>query len=178
MLDSAEIGFRKLSVDDMPLMHKWLNTDFVIQWYGKKRRSLEEVTEHYATRVNGEMLTKSFLILYEESPIGYIQAYRIQDDPDYSACVQLEEDAAGVDLFIGEEDYIHKGLGAVVLKKFLSEIVFESFPVESCIIGPEPENKVAIRAYEKAGFRYLKTAQVTGEDQPEYLMRVGKEAAT
>ncbi|OLE54967.1 MAG: hypothetical protein AUG51_04820 [Acidobacteria bacterium 13_1_20CM_3_53_8] len=33
-------------------------------------------------------------------------------------------------------------------------------------------------AYEKAGFRYLKTVQVTGEDEPEYIMRVGKEAAT
>ena len=26
---------------------------------------------------------------------------------------------------------------------------------EACIVGPEPGNRVAIRAYEKAGFRLL-----------------------
>src|SRR5947209_679066 len=136
--DSSNIGFRKLMLSDVPLMHRWLNTDFVIQWYGKRRRSLDEVAEHYMTRINGQDPTDNFLILYEEKPIGYIQAYRIKDHPDYSACLELEEDAAGVDLFIGEEDYIHKGLGPLVLRKFLREIVFQRYTVLSCVIGPEP----------------------------------------
>ena len=42
----------------------------------------------------------------------------------------------------------------------------------SCIIDPEPDNKIAIRAYEKAGFRYLKTVQIPTEAHPSYLMRI------
>lgn len=54
-------------------------------------------------------------------------------------------------------------------------MVFGKTDAESCIVGPEPANQVAIRAYEKAGFRYLKTVEVTEEDQPEYLMRVTRD---
>lgn len=44
--------------------------------------------------------------------------------------------------------------------------------VESCIIDPEPTNKAAIRAYEKAGFKYEKTIQVPTEAEPSYVMRI------
>ncbi|MBI4642138.1 MAG: GNAT family N-acetyltransferase [Candidatus Tectomicrobia bacterium] len=75
-------------------------------------------------------------------------------------------------MFIGEADYIHKGLGSSILRTFLREIVFATSDAVSCIIGPEPKNKVAIRAYEKAGFSYLKTIQIPDEEEPEYLMRI------
>jgi aminoglycoside 6'-N-acetyltransferase len=44
----------------------------------------------------------------------------------------------------------------------------------SCIIDPEPANRIAIRAYEKAGFRYVKTVKVPAEPQPAYLMRISR----
>ena len=47
--------------------------------------------------------------------------------------------------------------------------------VDSCIIGPAQNNHAAIRAYEKAGFKYLKTVSIPGELEPEYLMRIGRE---
>lgn len=71
-------------------------------------------------------------------------------------------------------DFVHKGLGEQILIKFLSEYVFQLYDVECCIIGPEPKNNIAIRAYEKAGFKYFKTIQVPDEDEPEYLMRIYK----
>ncbi len=36
---------------------------------------------------------------------------------------------------------------------------------------------IARRAYEKAGMRYLKTAQEPGEEQPTCLMRITREEA-
>ena len=35
-------------------------------------------------------------------------------------------------------------------------------------------NRAAIRAYEKAGFTYLKTVEIPDEDDPEYLMRLAR----
>ena len=172
MLDPAEIHFRTLRVPDLPSMHRWLNTDFVMQWWGRSGPSFEEVVKKYTPRIKGRGRTACFLIMYDDRPIGYIQTYKIKDYPDYASYVQTDEDAAGVDLFIGEADYIHKGLGSAILRTFLREIVFGTTDAVSCIIAPEPKNKAAIRAYEKAGFKYLKTIQVPGEPEPEHLMRI------
>ncbi|MCP4542774.1 MAG: GNAT family N-acetyltransferase [Chloroflexi bacterium] len=169
-----KIRFRRLRELDLPLMHRWLNTDFVNQWYGKKQHSYAEVREKYLPRINGKAPTFSFLILYSDIPIGYIQTYKLVDYPDYSNHLQVDENAAGVDLFIGEREYIHKGLGCVVLSTFLQEIVFVSDEIDSCVVGPEPKNTAAIRCYEKTGFRYLKTVHLPDESEPEYLMRIDR----
>lgn len=39
----------------------------------------------------------------------------------------------------------------------------------------EPKTAAAIKAYEKAGFRYFKKIQVPGEPEPEYLMKLTRE---
>jgi len=77
-----------------------------------------------------------------------------------------------LDLFIGEAAYLHQGLGAETLRIFLQQVVFRQPWAEACIVGPEPCNRAAIRAYEKAGFVYWKTVHIPGEAQPEWLMRV------
>lgn len=114
--------------------------------------------EKYAPRITGQEPIAPFINLYEDNPIGYIQTYKIKDYPEYSRCVQMEDDAAGMDLFIGHPEYIHRGLGSHTMAKFLPEIVFGTSDAVSCIVGPELKNKGAIRAYEKVGFRYVKTA--------------------
>jgi RimJ/RimL family protein N-acetyltransferase len=43
------------------------------------------------------------------------------------------------------------------------------------VIGPEPKNAAAIRAYEKSGFRFFKSIQVPGEPEPEYLMKLSQQ---
>lgn len=166
------ISFRKLEVKDLRLMYKWLNRDIVIEWYGKGGSTYEEVKKRYLPYINGEKPTFPFVITCDSRDIGYIQTYMIDDYPEYSKYVNTEEHAAGMDLFIGESDFIHRGLGKYILTKFLKEYVFRLNDTSCCIIGPEPKNKVAIRAYEKVGFRYLKTIQVPDEDEPEYLMRL------
>ena len=80
-----------------------------------------------------------------------------------------------MDLFIGEKEFIHKGLGSIIINKFLKNYIFIEDRVNKCIIGPEPKNLSAIKAYSKAGFKYTKTIQIPDEDEPEYLMEILKE---
>lgn len=178
MRDRSGIGFRRLRLTDLPLMHRWLNTEHVMQWFGvgaqKGPPSLETVTAHYTPSITGQEPTDPYLILYEGTPIGYIQTYAIADYPEYADAVQVEERAAGVDLFIGEPIFVHRGLGVPILRRFLREVVFADPAVEICIIGPEPANRIAIRAYEKAHFRYLKTIREPSGEM-SYLMRVTRE---
>ncbi len=173
-VDPARIGFRGLREEDLPLMYRWLNTPEVGRWYGEAL-PLHGIVRKYGPRVRGEVPTRPFAILYEGQPVGYVQTYRIADWPEYAAQVAVEQTAAGVDLFIGEPSLQHRGLGTAFLKRFLREVVFADPAIASCVLGPDPRNAAAIRCYEKAGFRYLKTVRVRDEPGPEYLMRVGRE---
>ena len=174
-LDPRGISFRRLRASDLELMHRWLNAPDVRRWWYAEGNSYAEIEEHYLPAIEGREATKPFLILHRDDPIGYVQSYRIsaEDDETYASLVDVER-SAGVDLFIGEPQYLHRGLGRHVIRRFLSEHVFIDPGVEVCVIGPEPKNVAAIRAYEKAGFRFFKTIQVPGEPQPEYLMSLSR----
>ena len=178
-LDPTLISFRGLTEDDLPIMHRWLNTEHVARWYrvrGVPKPTLDWVTVRYMPRIRGDDPTRAFVIMRGQRPIGYIQGYLIADNPEYAAHVQVGDGAAGVDMFIGEPDVVHRGLGAHIVRCFVDEIVFREFGASCCVIGPEPENRIAIRAYEKAGFRHLKTIHTPGEDaEYEYLMRIDRE---
>lgn len=175
-MNYINLTFKRLEERDLDLMHKWLNTVFVIKWFGhsKTEYTIEDVNKRYLPRINREQPTHPYLIIINNQKIGYIQTYLISDYPDYSQYVAVNECAAGLDLFIGEKEYLNKGLGNIIIRKFLREYVFELTDAQSCIIGPEPNNKVAIKAYEKAGFKYLKTIQIPDEKEPEYLMKISK----
>lgn len=170
------VGFREVESTDMALLHRWHNQPHVKEWYD---RDLDLSTlESVAALYDGggrKSRTRSYMILVEQEPVGYIQTYLIDDYPDYSRYLDVDENAAGVDLFIGEPDFVHRGLGAVILRRFLADVVFTQPGPASCIVGPEPRNRIAIRAYEKAGFRYLKTVQIPGEPETEALMRIAAE---
>lgn len=44
MLDPGKITFRKISWPDLPLMHAWFKTEFVMEWWSKEGHlSYEEV---------------------------------------------------------------------------------------------------------------------------------------
>ena len=166
---TTAIGFRPLQRDDLPLMYRWINTPHVARWWDAAP-SLAAVEAHYLPAILDPGPTQCYAILLAGAPIGFIQTYLIDDHPEYAVAVQVGRGAAGVDLFIGEAQMVHRGLGPRVLRRFVREIVFARDEVTIAVIGPAAANASAIRAYAKAGFRHLKTVAVPGEADPEYLM--------
>lgn len=175
-MDPAGPSFRELRSSDLDLMHRWLNAPHVTRWWYDEGTSRREIEEKYLPLIEGRDSAKPFVILHENEPIGYIQYYPIspEDDEAYASLVDVEN-AAGVDLFIGEAEHLYRGLGEHIVRSFLHEHVFSDPEIEACVIGPEPKNAAAIRAYEKAGFRFFKTIHVPGEPEPEYLMKLTRE---
>jgi RimJ/RimL family protein N-acetyltransferase len=57
-----------------------------------------------------------------------------------------------------------------LLQEFLRGIVFSDPTISCCVIAPTPSNTSAIRAYQKAGFRHIKTVDVPGEPEQEFVM--------
>lgn len=174
------LSFRRLQIADIPLMVAWHNTGHVRRWWQLHRETSDTpytykaVMRKYLPAITGRIPTQKYLILYHHQPIGLIQTYLIQSYPEYARYVDAGEIAAGIDIFIGDEAMLGKGLAAPIIQKFLREVVFTRVDVASCITGPAPSNERAIHVYEKVGFRYLKTITQPDDSEPEYLMRISR----
>jgi aminoglycoside 6'-N-acetyltransferase len=104
-----------------------------------------------------------------------IQACNMDDDPQEKATFGLEDGCVGIDLCIGEENFLHKGLGSIIIRQFLKEIMFSSKHVAACIADPQVENTIAIKCYQKAGFKYSKTVWYEPDKQTEDVYIISRD---
>ncbi len=140
--------FRLLTENDFSILLEWLLKPHVKEWWDDGEDTLEKVAENYVEEGNLER----FLLIEEtekaEKPIGFFQYYLLDDD------------SIGIDQFIGEADYINRGVGTKAVKLFI-ELILQKHKPKRIILDPLPENKRAIRCYEKAGFRHYETKRGT-----------------
>ena len=68
----------------------------------------------------------------------------------------MVKNAEPMDQFIGEPKYWSKGIGSSFLKMMASHLK-ENMAAERVLLDPHQDNKRAIRAYEKAGFKIIKS---------------------
>lgn len=169
-----KIFFKPLKEEGLRLIHRWRLLNHVSKWF-KGRLSLKAIKKKYLPRITGEVPISCFLILFEKKPIGLIQTFRISDFPKYEKILQVDKSTATFDIFIGEKDFLCKGFGPHIMLKFMKTVVFPKFNVDYCIVAPDPKNTIAIKAYQKAGFSYLKTIFNPVKNHQEYIMVVAKD---
>jgi len=170
---NSSISFRPLVAADLALLHEWLNRDFVAQWYHQPDPSLEGVRAKYLPSITGaDTRTRHYVTLVDERPTGMIQWYYLSDWPEYGQAIEVEEPSISIDLFIGESDMIHRGIGVEIIKTFLEEVAFPSSGTHVCYVGPESTNLAAVKCYTKAGFAPLRTLKVKGDPGLTCVMRL------
>ena len=165
------IEFRPLREDDLPLLRDWLGREHVRRWWrdpvdeaiDKRRRGIEEGR------------TEQYLIVVDGRPAGIIQTYLVADSPEWEEIVGAEPGLAGVDLLIGEEDLVGRGLGPEVLQAFAQEVVFANPETNACVATVEEPNRRSWRAFEKAGFRHVR--DVVEDGLPHRLLRLDRRYA-
>ena len=158
-------------------MRAWLLLPHVRAWYDDVATAAypDDAIAERRLAMSGEDPTDHFLIRLDGRPIGDIQSYRIDDHPEYAAQIAIGRPAVGIDLFIGEADLIGRGHGPALIRAFLRDVAFPHYGLGLCVIGPTRSNTAAIRAYEKAGFRFLKMYLEPGAREPEhYLMELSR----
>ncbi|KON86575.1 hypothetical protein AF332_06900 [Sporosarcina globispora] len=178
-LDANQISYKRLEMDNLPLIYDWITNDRVVNrfWGYGKEENYHQVTKEFSDYISGVEPTDPYLILYNKTPIGYIQMYKWLDYPDYEQFVDLTN-AAGIDLFITGE-YRNKGLGQRIIARFLLEYVFNDTGIARCVINPEVNNVHAIKAYEKVGFQIDKmVSDIPGEPGPVYFMSIERDRMT
>jgi RimJ/RimL family protein N-acetyltransferase len=165
------IGFRRLGVEDLQQVFLWLARPHVSKWYAPAPSSFMEVVAKYGPRVDEGNAVQAFIVEVDATDVGYIQTYAIDDFPDYARRLDCGEGVAGVDLFIGEEAFMHRGVGAEVVRRFVDDVVFARDGVHACLAGPTEGDRASILAFEKAGFRRWKTVKTEGGESECVLRR-------
>ncbi|WP_292898263.1 MULTISPECIES: GNAT family N-acetyltransferase [unclassified Nitratireductor] len=151
--DPGQIDFTPVTAEHYPLLLDWLHRPHVRRWWGEPETELEYIRD----MVEGRDSSRPFLILLDGNPIGYIQYWFVADNRgpeilvDEPWVAELPDDAVGVDLSIGEEALLSRGIGSRSVKQMVHRLVGKGYT--NIVIDPERENSRAVRAYEKAGFR-------------------------
>src|SRR5690606_28058821 len=96
-----------------------------------------------------------YVIIIDGKPVGYIQSYDVFAGNVWQDLESEPEGTVGLDIIIGEDDYVGKGYGTVVVKSF-STLLFTSLGVSIIHVDPFFDDKRAIRCYEKAGFVFVR----------------------
>jgi RimJ/RimL family protein N-acetyltransferase len=165
-----ELAFTPLRSEDVALVHEWRQRPHVREWWSPVD-TLGDVERKYRPRIDGPEPKSVYLIVLAGRPIGLIQTFLVGDYPeDWPA--ELEPGTAGVDLFIGDEDLLGRGLGSQVIRAFVREVVFARAGTTACVADPDIRNGASIRAFEKAGFRRAGTFRMPDGPAPQLLLRL------
>lgn len=156
----AQYDFRPVTKADLPVIKAWLAEPHVAEWWDDPETEIAEIKEHIDS-----ISVEPLIIELDGKPIGYLQSYdpHMEDDHPYQ---DQPFGTLGVDLTIGVPGLVGKGHGSAILAQFVEELFEEGVP--RVIIDPHPDNKRAIRAYEKAGFVAFDTR--TSEYGPALMM--------
>ena len=172
-----DITFRQLANSDLENIVQWMQDEGVARWWYAGRyadgSSEEAIRAEWGPRARGEPniedKTDCYIVTVDATDIGLIQTSLFADYPEHAAEVQVPE-SAGVDVLIGLPEWRNRGVGSALIKQFVNEVVFANPAVQRCTIDPDPENRRAIRAYEKVGFRYVRSYRSKISDIDAYLM--------
>lgn len=158
--------FKPVTPNDYELLHTWLNRKHVAKnWNGPQ--SFDEVKTKYDKKRSSHFVFP-YMVYLNNEPIGYIQSYQA-DLVGHGWWENEPHGTWGVDQFIGEENFIGKGLGPLFLKQFTDKLLTQP-EVNRIITDPSPSNTSAIRAYEKAGFK--KVGIQDTPDGPAMIMEI------
>lgn len=155
-IKSDEILIRDFSESDLPLMLKWLTDDRVLEYYEGRdiRFTMDTLSVHYLEEIP---YGSRVIIEYRDTPIGYGQIYQLYGElfeeygyPDNGNVV------FAMDQFIGEPDYWDQGIGTSFLLLMASYIKSHK-KADRILLDPHKNNYRAIRAYEKAGFKIIRS---------------------
>jgi aminoglycoside 6'-N-acetyltransferase len=145
MPSNAVYQFRPVERGDLLLLKGWLAAPHVAQWWTDADEAIQEIAEI----LEGSPV-KPYIVMLLGRPIGYIQSYDPHEEFDHPYQDQ-PPGTLGIDQFIGDRELTGLGHGPAMIRAFCKTLFAEG--AKRIVTDPDPTNRNAIRAYEKAGFK-------------------------
>lgn len=142
---STPIYLRPLKIEDAEISYKWRNDPQVWTYTGfvPTQEITAEIEKSWLANALQKDQEKRFAVCIQETNeyVGNVQLIHIKDN------------TAEFAVFLGEKKYWGKGIGNEATKLML-DIAFNEFKLSSVYLNVHPDNIIAIRCYNRAGFKY------------------------
>ncbi len=176
---SAHFRFKPAVESQRELIHHWLQQDYIREWiHGQGLQNtltgLEKFFQYTAAghEIDRKMkITQHWVGFEGDKPFVYLLSSNIfRDTPnEYSKYCETDGLAITLDIFIGDKDYVGKGLATTVIKEFL---LSQFKDISEVFIDPEQKNKRAIHVYQKAGFTMMGEFIAAWHPVPHYILKL------
>lgn len=163
------IQFRKFQEHHLGLLKDWLQQEHVkIFW--QETEDVQKLKNKFLNELP-QRAVSAFVIEIESTPIGYIQYYECSKIGG-GWWPQEQPGTFGIDLMIGNTEFLGKGLGVQIIRDFIDYVKTREPKLTSLIIDPDPKNTKAIHVFKKAGFAVDK--EITTPGGQALLMRIAR----
>jgi aminoglycoside 6'-N-acetyltransferase len=153
-VNETQLRFRALHRVDLPLLSDWLAAPHVEQWW-REDPDIGAVDAHYGPSIDRIDPTECFIVERGGRPIGFVQRYRLTDDPGWQRTLAVTGaplDGAGIDYLIGVPELTGRGIGPALIEAFVTDLWSDYPDVPAVIADVDQRNRASWRALEKAGF--------------------------
>ena len=160
---------------DLAMLQEWIGRPHVREWWAGDESDLpfEEFRARYLPRVMAEEQVTPYIASLDGRPLGFAQSYVAMGSGGGWWEEVTDPGVRGIDQFLCEPGDLGKGLGTQLVKTLVA-LLFEDPAVTRVQVDPDPANARAIRCYEKAGFRAVRTIETPDgvalymvQDRPE-----------
>ena len=144
--------------DIYKLIYKWCSEKFIYEWFEQRILSYDEIVNKYRRKLlDGKQ--RLLLISYDNRLIGFVQIYKYND-----LILDVLENYKNIyeyDIFIGEIDYLHKGIGKEAIN-IINKFIYDNYSADCIVLRPFKRNTNAIKCYQKNNFHIIN--EHDGED--------------
>ncbi|MBX9927214.1 MAG: acetyltransferase [Hyphomicrobiaceae bacterium] len=143
------VALRPATARDWPHIDRWLTEPEIARWWGSRAAAQAAVI----AALDAPMGLASMLTVDGEDA-GYAHALETGNGGGVPGVAGLEG-CYRIDVFVGEKRLRGRGVGVAALKLIVTE-VFQTTLAPATISVVSIRNEAAVRAHEKAGFRWVR----------------------
>ncbi|QUW24169.1 GNAT family N-acetyltransferase [Bacillus cereus] len=157
---------RLLEMDDLPVILEWYNDEElhnIADIKPFKRYTIEEFREYWTEKLSRSYASYHVIVVKDEV-IGRVGLKKTKYDDTY---------VMEYSILIGVSNLYSKGLGTEITKYFINKSFLDP-DIEAVLLQVREDNKRAIRCYEKAGLKKIKS-YIENEVKVYEMIKVKKE---
>lgn len=146
-IDKNIISLRLANENDLSIITTWLNKAYIKKWYGGPEAWLAEIRND-----SGDFgWLNHYIVMHDATPVGFCQYYNCSQTPAGYEWDNEPQGTFAIDYLIGEERFLKKGLGTVIVQQ-LCKLITSLESVVQIVADPVPENIDSTKLLEKNGF--------------------------
>ena len=138
--------------ENYKLLYKWCSNKFVYEWFEQKALTYDEVVKKYQNKL-AENIEDLYMITYNNIKIGFVQIYKYHNEKEIEK-LHKYQNIYEYDLFIGEEEYLSKGIGTKAINT-INDKIFNEYSADCIVLRAFSNNKRAINCYLKSNFKKI-----------------------